>query len=68
LGAAAGGLVGALTALGVPAEEAEYYAEGIRRGSVLIMVRTDDVMAENAMSILNRHNPIDLHARMAQRQ
>jgi hypothetical protein len=66
LGAAAGGLGGALTDLGVSEEEAGYYAEGVRRGSVMVTVRTNDVMAGNARSILHHHNPIDLHERVAQ--
>jgi stress response protein YsnF/uncharacterized membrane protein len=60
IGAAAGALIGALTDLGVPEEEAHYYAEGIRRGGVLVVVETTDDLAEQAVSILNRHNPLDL--------
>ena len=66
LGAAAGGLCGVLTDLGVSEEEAGYYAEGVRRGSVLVTVRADEGMANNARSILNQHHPIDLHERVAQ--
>src|SRR3954466_16335497 len=42
VGAAAGGLIGALTQAGIGEEQAEVYAEGIRRGSNLVTVRTDD--------------------------
>ena len=41
IGAAAGGLIGALTESGVPEEHARYYAEGARRGDVLVTVRTE---------------------------
>lgn len=60
IGAAAGSLIGALTDLGVPEEEAHYYAEGVRRGNVLVTVQTTDALAERAVSILSRHHPMDL--------
>lgn len=66
LGAAAGGLMGALTDLGVPETEAGYYAEGVRRGGVLVLVGTEDTMAERAATILNHHNPLDLNERVTQ--
>ena len=66
LGAAAGGLFGALTDLGIPAEEAGYYAEGVRRGSALVMVTVEDSLVDRLILILNHHNPIDLHERVAQ--
>ena len=39
IGAAAGGLIGALTESGIPEEDAKYYAEGVRRGDVLVTVK-----------------------------
>lgn len=64
-GAAAGGLIDALTDLGVPAEHAGIYAEGVKRGGVLIsMVATNDRAAE-AVQIMDRHNPVDLHHRVS---
>ena len=42
VGAAAGGLVGALTHAGVEKEDADAYAEGVRRGGTLVTVRTND--------------------------
>lgn len=42
VGAAAGGIVGALTHAGVSKEEADAYAEGVRRGGTLVTVRTSD--------------------------
>lgn len=64
VGAAAGGLIGVLTDLGVPEEEAHYYAEGVRRGGVLLTVHAADNMAERAASILSTHHPIDLPQRV----
>ncbi|HEY7116723.1 MAG TPA: YsnF/AvaK domain-containing protein [Tepidisphaeraceae bacterium] len=65
VGAAAGGIVGGLINAGVPEEEAEYYAEGVRRGGTLVSVRTEDAMAERAADIMNRHNAIDVEERAA---
>jgi uncharacterized protein (TIGR02271 family) len=64
IGAAAGGLIGALVDWGVPDEEAEYYTEGVRRGGTLVSVRTDDALAARAADIMNRHNAIDIDRRV----
>ena len=65
LGTLAGGLVGTLAGLGVPPEQAETYAEGIRRGGSLVVVRTADELAATAGDILRRHNPVDLVIRIS---
>ena len=62
-GAVTGGIVGGLVDLGVPEEEAGYYAEGLRRGGTLVSVTTDDATVSRAQQIMNRHNPIDLEKR-----
>jgi len=41
-GGAAGGIIGALTQAGVSKDEAEIYAEGIRRGGTLVCARVPD--------------------------
>src|SRR4051794_11854605 len=64
IGAAAGGLIGALTESGVPEEDAKYYAEGVRRGDVLVTVRTDQARAETISDILDRHNAVDVDDRV----
>jgi uncharacterized protein (TIGR02271 family) len=66
IGAAAGGLAGALMAAGVPEEHAQYYVEGIRRGGTLVTVRASDEMADRAAEILSRHNAIDIDERATQ--
>ena len=63
VGAVAGGIVGALVDLGIPEEEAHTYAEGVKRGGTLVVVRTSDEMADQAASILDRFNPVDLGRR-----
>jgi len=66
IGAAAGGLIGALSNLGVSEEDAHYYAEGVRRGGVLVTVRTDDEDAERAAEIMREHGAADIERRAAQ--
>lgn len=63
IGAVAGGLLGALTDLGVPEEDAGYYSEGVRRGGTLVTVRADDNMADQAVSLMNRHGAVDIDER-----
>src|SRR4030095_6828910 len=63
VGAAAGGLLGALVDVGVPEDEANYYAEGVRRGGVLVSVRAEDAMVDRVVSILERHNAVDVQRR-----
>ncbi len=53
IGAAAGGLIGGLTKAGVSERDAEYYAEGVRRGGVLVTVRTTENLADKAAGILD---------------
>jgi hypothetical protein len=59
-GGIAGGLLGGLIGLGIPEEDARVYAEGVRRGGTLVIVRTADEAAENARSIMERHNPVNI--------
>ena len=63
LGAATGGLIGGLVGLGVPEEEAGYYAEGVRRGGTLVSVASPDDRVDEAVTILNRHNAVDIDQR-----
>src|ERR1700704_2664936 len=41
-GGAAGGIIGALTQAGISKEDAEVYAEGVRRGGTLVCARVPD--------------------------
>jgi hypothetical protein len=63
IGAVAGGLVGMLTHLGVPATDAAYYNEGIRRGGVLFVVRTGNAAASNIGQLLNRAGAVNINER-----
>lgn len=62
-GAVTGGIVGALVDMGVPEEEAHWYAEGLRRGATMVSITTDDTAVSRAQDIMNRHNPINLERR-----
>jgi len=62
-GVAVGGLLGALTEVGIPEEEAGYYVEGVQRGGTLISAQVDDNQVTDLVSIMNQHDPIDVHER-----
>jgi len=64
IGAATGGLIGALTESGVPEEDARTYAEGVRRGDVLVTVKTDRARTDTISDILDRHNAVDVDDRV----
>ncbi|MFU8805056.1 MAG: DUF2382 domain-containing protein [Bradymonadaceae bacterium] len=53
-----------LTDAGVPKKDAENYAEGVRRGSALVMATGKDRQAQSAVSVLNQFNPVDLDRRV----
>jgi hypothetical protein len=59
VGGAAGGLVGALTGAGVPERDANFYAEGVRRGGTLVTARVDDSRASTAREILQRYKWVE---------
>ena len=63
IGAAAGGLLGALVEWGIPEEEAEYYAEGVRRGSTLVAVKVADAYVDDVVEIMNENDPVDIERR-----
>lgn len=48
----------ALTRYGVDAGESEFYAEGLRRGGSLVVVRAQDNDADSAVDIMAEHNPV----------
>ncbi len=54
-GAATGGIVGALTDVGVDERDAHVYAESMRRGGSIVLVKTEDAHRALAESVLDRH-------------
>lgn len=47
----------------VPKEHQELYAEGVRRGGILVSVNTDDKDADKAAQIMSRHSAVDIEKR-----
>jgi len=64
-GGAVGGIIGGLVDLGIPEEQAHYYAEGIRRGGVLVTARTSDADTDRAHDIMDSFNPVNIEDRAA---
>jgi len=60
IGAAAGGLIGGLKNSGISESDAHLYEEGVRRGGVLVTVRTADTLADRAAGILDDAGAIDV--------
>jgi len=65
IGAAAGGLIGALTEHGVPEEHARFYAEGVRRGDVLVTVKVPAGREDEVSDVLDDHRAVDVDDRVA---
>lgn len=65
-GAVIGGLVGALTHVGVPHEDAAHYNEGVRRGGTLVAVKAQDDMAYRVAEILGDDGAVDIDERATQ--
>ena len=63
VGAVTGGLIGALVDAGVPEEQANLYAEGVRRGGTLVKVTAPEDRVDEANRIMDRFNPIDIDQR-----
>lgn len=67
IGAAAGGIIGSLTDLGVPEAQAHYYAEGLRRGGILVTVAAESqAQVDTAVEAMKRHGAADIDERATQ--
>jgi uncharacterized protein (TIGR02271 family) len=66
VGAAAGGLVSGLTRLGVEDDEAQTYAEGLKRGGTLVTVNTDNERADRAVAVMRRAGAVEIDKRAAE--
>lgn len=62
-GGVAGGIVDALTSSGMTPEEAEVYAEAIRRGGTMVTVRADDSQDALVARLLDETPPVNLTER-----
>ncbi len=65
VGGATGGILGALKDAGHSDEDAQVYAEGVRRGGSLVSVRAHDDRAAEVEAILQRRQGVDAAARGA---
>lgn len=63
LGAAAGGIVGSLTHMGVSKDESHFYAEGVKRGNILVTVQADPAKVQEVSDLLRRDNAVDVNTR-----
>lgn len=65
VGGAAGGILGALKDAGHSDDDAQVYAEGVRRGGTLVSVRTDEADATRIEGILHGRSGVDALSRGA---
>jgi hypothetical protein len=63
IGAVGGGIIGAIRNAGVPEDEANVYAESIRRGATLVAVHCGVETCGRAREIMNRHHAVDIDER-----
>jgi Protein of unknown function (DUF3341) len=63
IGAIGGGLVGALVGLGLPEHEAHVYAEGVKRGNILITVQAPAERMADVTNIFRQANAVDISTR-----
>jgi uncharacterized membrane protein len=61
IGAAAGGLLGALVDEGVPEEDARGYEESVRQGGIVLMAKAEsDQQMLQAQQLFDRHGGVDV--------
>jgi hypothetical protein len=60
IGAAAGGLIGVLKDHGISEQEAEFYAEGVRRGGALVSIHTIEDDVSRAEKVLKESGAEDI--------
>jgi len=63
VGAITGGLIGALVGMGFSQEDVHFYTEGMRRGGVLVTLRTSEDHVLEALDIMRQANMVDVETR-----
>lgn len=63
IGAVSGGLLGALVGAGIPEEDANYYAEGVRRGGTLVVAKVDDANTGTTYNVMQQYGAVDIDNR-----
>lgn len=61
VGAAAGGVLGALTTMGISHDDARLYERAVTEGGVFVSVHCNDPMEPEVMRLLAEHGARDLH-------
>ncbi|MBK1841269.1 YsnF/AvaK domain-containing protein [Azospirillum sp. YIM B02556] len=62
-GTNSGGMLTRLAGWGIPNQDAQVYAEGVRRGGSLLKLRLDEEDVDRAMEVLERGNVVDVEER-----
>ena len=63
LGAATGGLLGALADMGLSEDVADFFAEGVKRGGIVVIVEADTEDEDEITDILSGAGAVDMHIR-----
>ena len=63
VGAVTGALIGALVGAGVPKEDVQFYAEGMRRGGVLVTLQIENERTLEALKTLRKARMVDVEQR-----
>lgn len=63
LGATAGGLLGTLTSNSITEEDAYTYAEGVKRGGILVVVRADDQHETEVKGIMRNAGALEIETK-----
>jgi uncharacterized membrane protein len=61
VGAAVGGILGAMTGLSIKEEDAQVYAEGVKRGGILVVVQTQGIRADEVRDIFHDADAKDVN-------
>jgi uncharacterized protein (TIGR02271 family) len=64
--AVSSGILGRLRRAGVPEDDANMYAEGVRRGGSLVIARLADDNVDRGLEIMSNYRPIDIDERGSQ--
>ncbi|CAO3354283.1 YsnF/AvaK domain-containing protein [Azospirillum palustre] len=62
-GSGTGGMLARLAGWGIPNQDAQVYAEGVRRGGSLLKLRLEEEDIDRAMDVLERGNVVDVEER-----
>lgn len=62
VGAPVGAIIGAMLELSIPEDEAHVFAEGVRRGGILVIAESEEEMVEDVRQILDDANAMDVEA------